>query len=194
MPLVSKHTETKLYVSAKTIHNSIYGVLNSTWVVTWCVSILTTLHETPCYLNRKLLPLLNYAFSISTWPCRLCRDIFIYFHHRHLDRILSLGGRWEKKGRGGKKINKGKMDDRRQKVEEGDTSKWRSFCGSWGEMRKKVSLHQTHELPLLQTVPAQGLDETRYLTLNWSPTALLGECGCVCVCVCMFLCSKVLGQ
>lgn len=50
-------------------------------------------------------------------------------------------------------------------------------------MRKKVSLHQTQELPLLQTVPAQRLDETRYLTLNWSPTALLGESGGVCVCV-----------
>lgn len=48
-------------------------------------------------------------------------------------------------------------------------------------MRKKVSLHQTHELPLLQTVPAQRLDETRYLTLNWSPTALLGVWMCVCL-------------
>lgn len=46
-------------------------------------------------------------------------------------------------------------------------------------MRKKVSLHQTHELPLLQTVPAQRLDETRYPTLNWSPTTLLGESGCI---------------
>lgn len=33
---------------------------------------------------------------------------------------------WERDGK--KKINKGKMDDRRQKVEEGDTSKRRSFC------------------------------------------------------------------
>lgn len=67
------------------------------------------------------------------------------------------------------------MDDRRQKVEEGDTSKRKSFSGNRGEMRKKVSLHQTQELPLLQTAAAQRLDETRYLTLNWSPTALLGE-------------------
>lgn len=66
-------------------------------------------------------------------------------------------------------------------MEEEDTSKRRSFHGSRGEMRKKVSLHQTHELPLLQTVPAQRLDETRHLPLNWSPTALLAEseCGCV---------------
>lgn len=73
------------------------------------------------------------------------------------------------------------MDDRRQKVEEGDASKGKSFSGNWGEMRKKVSLHQTQELPLLQTVPAQRLDETRCLTLNWSPTTLLGDCGCGCL-------------
>lgn len=60
-----------------------------------------------------------------------------------------------------------------------DTSKWRSFSGSCREMRKKVSLHQTQELPLLQTAPAQRRDETRYLILNWSPTALLGERECV---------------
>ena len=59
----------------------------------------------------------------------------------------------------------------------GETSKMRSFSGSCGEMRKKVSLHQTRELPLLQTVPAQRWDETRYPTLNWSPSAPLGECG-----------------
>lgn len=35
----------------------------------------------------------------------------------------------KKVGKGGKK-NKEKMDDRRQKVEEGDTSKRRSFSGS----------------------------------------------------------------
>lgn len=58
-------------------------------------------------------------------------------------------------------------------------------------MRKKVSLHQTQEFPLLQTVPAQRLHETRYLTLNWSPTVLLGERGCVCLHVFMQL---VLGQ
>lgn len=140
---------------------------------------------TPCYPNRKVLPLLNYAFSISTWPCRLCSDIFMHFH-LHLDRMLSLGGRW-KEGR--KKIKERWMTGGREWRREGSTSKRRSFSGSWGEMRKKVSLHQTHELPLLQTVPAQRRHETRYLTLNWSPTALLGECGCVCVCVCMFLCS-----
>lgn len=37
-------------------------------------------------------------------------------------------GKVERRG-GGRKKNKGKMDDRRQKVEEGDTSKRRSFCG-----------------------------------------------------------------
>lgn len=95
-----------------------------------------------------------------------------------------FGREMERRQKRGKKY-KGKMDDRRQKVEEGETSKRRSFSGSWEEMRKKVSLHQTQELPLLQTVPAQRLDETRYLTLNWSPTALLGESGGVCVCVCL---------
>lgn len=48
----------------------------------------------------------------------------MHFHHLHLDRILSLGVRW-KEGWGG---NEGKMDDRRQKLEEGDTSKRRGFC------------------------------------------------------------------
>lgn len=103
----------------------------------------------------------------------------MHFQHLHLDKLLSLGGRW-KEGRRGEK-NKGEMDDRRQKVEDGETSKRRSFYGSWGEMRKKVSLHQTQELPLLQTVPAQRLHETRYLTLNWCPTVPVGESGCVCL-------------
>lgn len=77
------------------------------------------------------------------------------------------------KGGGGK--NKGKTVDRRQKVEEGEASKSRRSCGSWRKMRKKVSLHQTHQLPLLQRVPAQKLDETRHLTLNPGPTALLAQ-------------------
>lgn len=36
-----------------------------------------------------------------------------------------------------RKKNNGKIDDRRQKVEEGDTSKRKSFSGNRGEMRKK---------------------------------------------------------
>lgn len=82
---------------------------------------------------------------------------------------------WE--GGGGK--NKGKAVDRRQKVEEGEASKSRRSCGSWRKMRKKVSLHQTHQLPLLQRVPAQKLDETRHLTLNPGPTALLAVRTCL---------------
>lgn len=54
--------------------------------------------------------------------------------------------------------------------------------GSWRQMRKKVSLHQTHQLPLLQRVRAQKLDETRRLTLNTGPTALLAQSECVYVC------------
>ena len=83
----------------------------------------TSLHETPLYLNVKVLPLLNRAFSVSTKACGLCGDIFMHFNHLHLDRILPFGRERERK-----KINKGKMDDRRQNVEEGDTSKRRSFC------------------------------------------------------------------
>lgn len=86
-----------------------------------------------------------------------------------LDRILILGG-------GG---DKGEACDRRQEVEEEEASKDRRFCGSWRQMRKKVSLHQTHQLPLLQRVPAQKLDETRHLTLNTGPTALLAHSECV---------------
>lgn len=78
---------------------------------------------------------------------------------------------WE----GGRGKNKGKTVDRRQKVEEGEASKSRRSCGSWRKMRKKVSRHQTHQLPLLQRVPAQKLDETRHLTLNPGPTALLAQ-------------------
>lgn len=47
-------------------------------------------------------------------------------------------------------------------------------------MRKKVSFHQTHQLPLLQRVPAQKLDETRHLRLNLGPTALLAQAEDVC--------------
>lgn len=72
-------------------------------------------------------------------------------------------------------------------MEEGDTSKRRSFSGSCGEMTNKVSLHQTHEL---QTVPAQRPDETIPFTKLESDCAA----GRVWMCVCMCLCSKVLGQ
>lgn len=40
----------------------------------------------------------------------------------------------------------------------------------------KKSLHQTEELPLHQTAPAQTPDET---TLNRNPTALVGDERCV---------------
>lgn len=93
--------------------------------------------------------------------------VVMLFHYHHMDRILIFGG-WR-----GKK--KGKTVDRRQKVEEEEASKSRRSCGSWRKMRKKVSLHQTHQLPLLQRVPAQKLDETRHLTLNPGPTALLAQ-------------------
>jgi len=59
-------------------------------------------------------------------------------------------------------------------------------------MRKKASLHQTHELPRLQTAPARRLHETRHLALSWSPTVPPG--ASVDVCLHVFKCSSVLGQ
>lgn len=83
---------------------------------------------------------------------------------------------------GGGGRTKGEACDRRQKVGEEEASKNRRFCRSWRQMREKVSLLQTHRLPLLQRVPAQKLDETRHLRLNTGPTALLAQSECVHVC------------
>lgn len=138
-------------------------------------------------------------FRIWLWfHVLMCAEILrvVFFFWSSIDMLLSFYSTsiwteylfWE--GSEGK--NEGEAVDRRQKVEEEEASKSRRSCGSWRKMRKAVSLHQTHQLPLLQRGPAQKLDETRHLTLNTGPTALLAQ-SVLCVFWISFF-SLVFGQ
>lgn len=82
-------------------------------------------------------------------PGGYAMTFFMHFHQLHLDGILSSGGKIERRRQ--KKKNEGEMDDRRQRKWRRETHQRGEVCvEAEGKMRKKVSLHQTEELPLLQ--------------------------------------------